>query len=136
METSVLGRTPFCTGDGVLRPIYQLAFLLGMQGVDGVHKPFYVDVAKLSYVVSICDNATHVCRLFCRADRRAIPYYSLCAGCSVELTSSAREVRTRPGYTANELNELYCLRCHDKMGIPICGACRYSMLLNNYTALR
>jgi hypothetical protein len=43
----------------------------------------------------------------------------------MELTSSAREVRTRPGYTANELNELYCLRCHDKMGIPICGACRY-----------
>jgi hypothetical protein len=42
----------------------------------------------------------------------------------MELTSSAREVRTRPGYTANELNELYCLRCHDKMGIPICGACR------------
>ena len=36
----------------------------------------------------------------------------------------SREVRTRPGYTANELNELYCLRCHDKMGIPICGACR------------
>ena len=41
----------------------------------------------------------------------------------------SREVRTRPGYTANELNELYCLRCHDKMGIPICGACRWSLLL-------
>ncbi|KAJ8310425.1 hypothetical protein KUTeg_012290 [Tegillarca granosa] len=26
---------------------------------------------------------------------------------------------------AREKNdELYCLRCHDKMGIPICGACR------------
>lgn len=26
---------------------------------------------------------------------------------------------------AREVNgELYCLRCHDKMGIPICGACR------------
>ena len=34
-------------------------------------------------------------------------------------------MRTRPGYTANELNELYCLRCHDRMGIPICGACRW-----------
>ncbi|XP_077868739.1 LIM and senescent cell antigen-like-containing domain protein 2, partial [Saccoglossus kowalevskii] len=33
---------------------------------------------------------------------------------SDELTSDAREVR----------GELYCLRCHDKMGIPICGACR------------
>jgi len=21
-------------------------------------------------------------------------------------------------------NELYCLRCHDQMGIPICGACK------------
>ena len=26
---------------------------------------------------------------------------------------------------ARDVNgELYCLRCHDKMGIPICGACR------------
>ena len=52
------------------------------------------------------------------------PYHFNCKGCGCELTSSAREVRTRPGYTAQELNELYCLRCHDKMGIPICGACR------------
>jgi hypothetical protein len=56
--------------------------------------------------------------------KRCIFHVLCCAGCSMELTSSAREVRTRPGYTANELNELYCLRCHDKMGIPICGACR------------
>ena len=32
----------------------------------------------------------------------------------VELNADAREVN----------GELYCLRCHDKMGIPICGACR------------
>lgn len=32
----------------------------------------------------------------------------------VELKEDAREVDL----------ELYCLRCHDKMGIPICGACR------------
>lgn len=31
-----------------------------------------------------------------------------------ELTSDARELKA----------ELYCLPCHDKMGIPICGACR------------
>ncbi|CAB4057507.1 LIMS1_2 [Lepeophtheirus salmonis] len=51
------------------------------------------------------------------------PYHFNCSFCGSELTSTAREVRARPGYTANELNELYCLRCHDKMGIPICGAC-------------
>lgn len=31
-----------------------------------------------------------------------------------ELTSDARELK----------GELYCLPCHDKMGVPICGACR------------
>ncbi|XP_017581453.1 PREDICTED: LIM and senescent cell antigen-like-containing domain protein 2 isoform X2 [Corvus brachyrhynchos] len=31
-----------------------------------------------------------------------------------ELTAEARELK----------GELYCLPCHDKMGIPICGACR------------
>ena len=34
--------------------------------------------------------------------------------CRVELNVDAREMD----------GELYCLRCHDKMGIPICGACR------------
>jgi len=52
------------------------------------------------------------------------PYHFNCKGCGKELTSSAVEVKTRPGYTANELNELYCLKCYFKMGIPICGACR------------
>lgn len=33
---------------------------------------------------------------------------------SVELNVDARE----------KSGDLYCLRCHDKMGIPICGACR------------
>lgn len=31
-----------------------------------------------------------------------------------ELTADARELK----------GELYCLPCHDKMGVPICGACR------------
>lgn len=63
------------------------------------------------------------------------PYHFNCTGCKEELTSTAREVRTRPGYTANELNELYCLRCHDKMGIPICGACRRPIEERVVTAL-
>ena len=37
-----------------------------------------------------------------------------CYGHRVELNTEARE----------KDGELYCLRCHDKMGIPICGACR------------
>jgi hypothetical protein len=32
-------------------------------------------------------------------------------------------------------NELYCLRCHDKMGIPICGACRRPIEERVVTAL-
>lgn len=42
------------------------------------------------------------------------PYHFNCNNCGVELTCEARE----------KTGELYCLRCHDKMGIPICGACR------------
>lgn len=38
------------------------------------------------------------------------PYHFNCKACGIELTSTAREVSTRPGYTANDLNELYCLR--------------------------
>lgn len=34
--------------------------------------------------------------------------------CSKELTADARELK----------GELYCLPCHDKLGVPICGACR------------
>ena len=32
-------------------------------------------------------------------------------------------------------NELYCLRCHDKMGIPICGACHRPIEERVVTAL-
>ena len=35
------------------------------------------------------------------------PYHFNCTGCSKELTSSAIEVKTRPGYTANELVKYY-----------------------------
>ena len=84
------------------------------------------------------------------------PYHFNCKGCNKELTSTAIEVKSRPGYTANELvswidfdscfmtslivflilqNELYCLRCHFKMGIPICGACRRPIEERVVTAL-
>lgn len=63
------------------------------------------------------------------------PYHFNCTSCGVELDSNAREVRSRPGYAANDMNELYCLRCHDKMGIPICGACRRPIEERVVTAL-
>ncbi|XP_026128500.1 LIM and senescent cell antigen-like-containing domain protein 2 [Carassius auratus] len=42
------------------------------------------------------------------------PDHFSCSNCGKELTSEARELR----------GELYCLPCHDKLGVPICGACR------------
>ncbi|XP_076046413.1 LIM zinc finger domain containing stck isoform X2 [Oratosquilla oratoria] len=63
------------------------------------------------------------------------PYHFNCASCGIELNADAREVKSRPGYTVNEMNELYCLRCHDKMGIPICGACRRPIEERVVTAL-
>ncbi|KAJ3591688.1 hypothetical protein NHX12_006820 [Muraenolepis orangiensis] len=42
------------------------------------------------------------------------PDHFSCNNCGKELTSEARELK----------GELYCLPCHDKMGVPICGACR------------
>ncbi|KAI4459399.1 lim domain-containing protein [Holotrichia oblita] len=63
------------------------------------------------------------------------PYHFNCTNCGVELDANAREVRSRPGYAANDMNELYCLRCHDKMGIPICGACRRPIEERVVTAL-
>ena len=52
------------------------------------------------------------------------PYHFSCSECGSELTSTAREVKTRPGLTANKVSRLCCLRCHDKLNLPICGACR------------
>lgn len=40
--------------------------------------------------------------------------FFLCVFHRKELTAEARELK----------GELYCLPCHDKMGVPICGACR------------
>ena len=63
------------------------------------------------------------------------PYHFNCSACGIELNHEAREVKARPGYAANDLNQLYCLRCHDKMGIPICGACRRPIEERIVTAL-
>lgn len=62
-------------------------------------------------------------------------YHFNCTSCNAELDSTAREVKSRPGFAANDMNELYCLRCHDKMGIPICGACRRPIEERVVTAL-
>lgn len=62
-------------------------------------------------------------------------YHFDCTSCHAELDSTAREVKSRPGFAANDMNELYCLRCHDKMGIPICGACRRPIEERVVTAL-
>ncbi|XP_052004960.1 LIM and senescent cell antigen-like-containing domain protein 2 [Xyrauchen texanus] len=42
------------------------------------------------------------------------PDHFSCNNCGKELTADARELK----------GELYCLPCHDKLGVPICGACR------------
>ncbi|ENN79100.1 hypothetical protein YQE_04438, partial [Dendroctonus ponderosae] len=63
------------------------------------------------------------------------PYHFNCSTCGVELDANAREVRNRPGLAKNDTNELYCLRCHDKMGVPICGACRRPIEERVVTAL-
>lgn len=52
-------------------------------------------------------------------------YHFNCRNCGVELRSDARQVK----------DDLYCLKCHDKMGIPICGACRRPIEERIVTAL-
>uniref|UniRef100_A0A0R3RFP0 LIM domain-containing protein n=1 Tax=Elaeophora elaphi TaxID=1147741 RepID=A0A0R3RFP0_9BILA len=53
------------------------------------------------------------------------PYHFKCKRCGVELDTNSREVG----------GELYCLRCHDTMGIPICGACHRPIEERVVTAL-
>ncbi|KAI6173970.1 UNC-97-like protein [Aphelenchoides besseyi] len=53
------------------------------------------------------------------------PYHFSCKRCDTELTDDAREIG----------GELYCLRCHDTMGIPICGACHRPIEERVITAL-
>lgn len=44
-------------------------------------------------------------------------YHFNCTSCGVELDSTAREIKSRTGFAANDMNELYCLKCHDRMGV-------------------
>uniref|UniRef100_A0AC34GTA9 LIM zinc-binding domain-containing protein n=1 Tax=Panagrolaimus sp. ES5 TaxID=591445 RepID=A0AC34GTA9_9BILA len=53
------------------------------------------------------------------------PYHFNCKRCGTELTVDSREIG----------GELYCLRCHDTMGIPICGACHRPIEERVITAL-
>nr|DBA33257.1 TPA: hypothetical protein GDO54_000970 [Pyxicephalus adspersus] len=53
-------------------------------------------------------------RKYCEHDFQML-FAPCCHQCgNKELTADARELK----------GELYCLPCHDKMGVPICGACR------------
>ncbi|PAA71746.1 hypothetical protein BOX15_Mlig024389g1 [Macrostomum lignano] len=42
------------------------------------------------------------------------PYHFNCTGCRAELTAEARE----------KDDQLYCIRCFDKLGVPVCARCR------------
>lgn len=52
-------------------------------------------------------------------------YHFNCHECGIELKPDSRQVN----------GDLYCLKCHDKLGIPICGACRRPIEERVVTAL-
>lgn len=52
-------------------------------------------------------------------------YHFNCHSCGIELKPDARQLN----------GEIYCLKCHDKLGIPICGACRRPIEQRVVTAL-
>lgn len=52
-------------------------------------------------------------------------YHFDCHACGIELRPDAREVK----------GDLYCMKCHDQMDIPICGACRRPIEERVVTAL-
>lgn len=75
------------------------------------------------------------CKLFIETDEDGPPlryknetyhsYHFNCHACGIELRPDARQVN----------GDLYCLKCHDKMDIPICGACRRPIEERVVTAL-
>ncbi|CAB1328804.1 unnamed protein product [Coregonus sp. 'balchen'] len=79
--------------------------------------------AVLADVGFVKNAGRHLCRpCHNREKARGLGKY-ICQKCHAiieeqpllkELTADARELK----------GELYCLPCHDKMGVPICGACR------------
>ncbi|XP_011797071.1 PREDICTED: LIM and senescent cell antigen-like-containing domain protein 2 isoform X3 [Colobus angolensis palliatus] len=65
------------------------------------------------YVCQRCHLVIDEQPLMFRSDAYHPDHFN-CTHCGKELTAEARELK----------GELYCLPCHDKMGVPICGACR------------
>ncbi|KAM8791147.1 LIM and senescent cell antigen-like-containing domain protein 2 isoform 1-T1 [Rhynchonycteris naso] len=65
------------------------------------------------YMCQRCHLVIEEQPLMFRSDAYHPDHFS-CTHCRKELTAEARELK----------GELYCLPCHDKMGVPICGACR------------
>uniref|UniRef100_A0A914RR62 LIM zinc-binding domain-containing protein n=1 Tax=Parascaris equorum TaxID=6256 RepID=A0A914RR62_PAREQ len=82
---------------------------------------------------AIIDDGAHIKYLFPLNEIKIFEYYIasimsvkvLSPRFTNELTVDAREVG----------GELYCLRCHDTMGIPICGACHRPIEERVVTAL-
>ena len=64
-------------------------------------------------ICSECSSLIEESELLRHKEATYHAYHFSCSGCGAELTKDARE---RKG-------ELYCLRCNDKMGVPVCAAC-------------
>ena len=60
-----------------------------------------------------------------RWNRTFHAYHSICTYCGIELRHDSREVK----------GDLYYLKCHDQMNIPICGGCRRPIEERIVTAL-
>ena len=76
--------------------------------------PIYVAVTVVAMVTGWSWTLRHSVLSWQDGNTYVCCHDSCCYGHRVELNTEARE----------KDGELYCLRCHDKMGIPICGACR------------
>ncbi|XP_033121145.1 LIM and senescent cell antigen-like-containing domain protein 2 [Anneissia japonica] len=81
-----------------------------------------VELADLGFVKNKGRALCKPCHL---KEKAASSGKHICFKCQEELTASARELRA----------ELYCLPCHDKMGIPICSACHRPIEERIVTAL-
>ncbi|TRY91700.1 hypothetical protein DNTS_003340 [Danionella cerebrum] len=69
--------------------------------------------AQGKFICQRCQMVIEGAPLVYRSDPYHPDHFS-CSHCGKELTSEARELRS----------ELFCLPCHDKLCVPICGACR------------
>lgn len=96
----------------------------------------------LCYACNILEKTVHKkkhlcnkCRTFIEEDQDGQPlrykddtyhsYHFNCRACGIELKPDARQVN----------GDLFCLKCHDQMDIPICGACRRPIEERVVTAL-